>query len=156
LRYDAVVIQGWNYALYPLALLAARRAGLPVFMRAESVLLPGAEDAGATARRRIKDALLRRYLGACAGALAASSGNRRLGMRYGVPAERIFLAPYAVDGERFRLSAEQRQTARRSLRSELGLGDAPVLLFCGKLIAVKAPALLLAAYAELRESGTAA
>ena len=161
-RYDAVVIQGWNYALYPLALLAARRAGLPVLMRAESARLPGAEPA-ATPRQLAKDAILRRYLGACAGALAVSSGNRRLLVHYGMPPARIFSSPYAVDGERFRRSPEQRQAAQAVLRARLGLptggpGDAapPILLYCGKLVPVKEPQLLLAAFAALRRGGTPA
>lgn len=161
-RYDAVVIQGWNYALYPLALLAARRAGLPVLMRAESARLPGAEP-DATPRQLAKDAILRRYLGACAGALAVSSGNRRLLVHYGMPPARIFSSPYAVDGERFRRSPEQRQAAQAVLRAQLGLpaggpGDAapPILLYCGKLVPVKEPQLLLAAFAALRRGGTPA
>ncbi len=163
-RYDAVVIQGWNYALYPLALLAARRAGLPVLMRAESACLPG-EVPAATPRQRAKDAVLRRYLGACAGALAVSSGNRRLLLHYGMPPERVFSSPYAVDGERFRRSPEQRLAAQAALRARLGLQAGapvvaalppPILLYCGKLVPVKEPQLLLAAFAALRRGGTPA
>ena len=152
-HFDAVVIQGWNYALYPLALLAARKAGLPVLMRAESGLLPGHVPAA----RPLKDLILRRYLGMCAGALAVSSGNRRLLEHYGIPSARIFHSPYAVDGARFVLSERDRQEARQRLRSSLGMGvehaAVPVLLACGKLTAVKQPQLLLAAYAALRQSG---
>lgn len=168
-RYDAVVIQGWNYALYPLALLAARRAGIPVLMRAESVRLRDDPPAAAgTPRARLREAVLRRYLGACAGALAVSSGNRRLLQHYGVPTERIFFSPYTVDSARFRLAPAERQTARRALRAQLSLaggsaggegegeGGPPVLLYCGKLIPIKEPQLLLTAFAALRRSGVVA
>lgn len=166
-RYDAVVIQGWNYALYPLALLAARRAGIPVLMRAESMRLPDEPGVERTPRRLVKElvkeSVLRRYLGACAGALAVSSGNRRLLAHYGMPAERIFASPYAVDGTRFQLPPAERQAARQRLRAQLGLagtadgeGGTPLLLYCGKLIPVKEPQLLLSAYAALRRSGVAA
>ena len=162
-RYDAVVIQGWNYALYPLALLAARRSGIPVLMRAESMRLPSEPEAERTPRQFVKEAVLRRYLGACAGALAVSSGNRRLLSHYGMPAERIFASPYAVDGARFQLPPQEQQAARLRLRAQLGLagaadadGGPPLLLYCGKLIPVKAPQLLLSAYAALRRSGVAA
>jgi len=162
-RYDAVVIQGWNYALYPLALLAARRAGLPVLMRAESACLPG-EAPAVTPRQLAKDAVLRRYLGACAGALAVSSGNRRLLLHYGMPPARVFSSPYAVDGERLRRSSAQRLAAQAALRARLGLqagapaavGEPPILLYCGKLVAVKDPQLLLAGFAALRRGGTPA
>jgi glycosyltransferase involved in cell wall biosynthesis len=159
--YDAVVIQGWNYALYPLALLAARRAGLPVLMRAESACLPG-EAPAATLRQRGKELILRRYLGACAGALAVSSGNRRLLLHYGMAPERVFCSPYAVDGERFQRSPAQRLAARQALQAQLGLpadpaaAAPPIVLFCGKLVPVKDPQLLLAAFAALRQGGTPA
>jgi len=159
-RFDAVLILGWNYALYPLALLAARTAGLPVILRGDSVRYRDADDEEADseglARGRLvlKRWLLAKYLGSCAAVLAVSTGNRRLLRHYGVPDSRIFPAPYAVDGERFRLSASEAQQARQKLRQQLRVvDDRPLLLFCGKLSHVKAPALLLSAYARLRSTG---
>lgn len=156
--FDAVLIQGWNYALYPLALAAARLRGLPVLLRGESVLLRADAERLATAdlRRRAKRQLVRAYLRSCAAALAVSTGNRRLLQSYGVPESRIFFSPYAVDGAHFRLSPNDRAAARAALRRELGLdGDAPLFLFVGKLIAVKAPELLLRAFARLSASDAA-
>lgn len=152
-RFDAVVIQGWNYALYPLALLAAKLYGLPVIIRCESVLLPEAAQKAAWKRH-----ILKRYLSACAAALAVSSGNRRLLLSYGVPPERIFFSPYAVDGARFALPKKERDAARARWRKKLGITDdkTPLLLFCGKLISVKAPALLLESFFTLRSQGIAA
>ena len=43
-RFDAVVILGWNYALYPLALAAARAAGLPVILRGDTVRYADADE----------------------------------------------------------------------------------------------------------------
>ncbi len=148
-RFDAAVIQGWNYALYPLALLSARLNRLPVLLRGESPLLP--QDA---ARGRLKHRLLSAYLSLCAGALAVSSGNRRLLRSYGMPEERIFLSPYAVDGDRFALPEAERSAARAALRKELRLSDeVPLLISVGKLQPVKDPGLFLWAYAALRKEG---
>jgi glycosyltransferase involved in cell wall biosynthesis len=145
--FDAVVIQGWNYALYPLALAVARWRRLPVLLRCESV----------TPRDGCKRELLRRYLGACAATLAVSTGNRRLLVSYGVPPERIFFSPYAVDGHRFALPAPERQAARAAWRQRLNIDDAmPLLLFAGKLLPVKAPELLLQAFFALRRLGVKA
>lgn len=153
-RFDAVLIQGWNFALYPLALAAARLRGLPVLIRAESVRFAD-EPPAATPRAALKRAVLRRYLGACAAALYVSSANRRLLADYGVPDERLFASPYAVDGARFALPAAEHRAARASVRARLGVrSDQPLLLFVGKLQPVKAPALLLDAYAALRARGT--
>lgn len=155
-RFDAVVIQGWNYALYPLALLAARLHGLPVLLRGESPLLPGdlSPKDDSSPRGRARRLVLSRYLGLCAGVLAVSSGNRRLLAALGVPPERIFLSPYAVDGERFALPAAERAQARSTWRAELGVAEGvPLLLSVGKLQPVKDPALLLLAYGMLRKEG---
>lgn len=157
-RYDAVVIHGWNYACYPLALLSARLRGLPVLMRGESPLLPGEPDEPATARARLRrwlrQGVLRPYLSLCAGALAVSSGNRRLLLQLGMPPERIFFSPYAVEGERFCLPEAERAVARAQLRAELAVGkEVPLIVSVGKLQPIKEPLLLLSAYARLRAQG---
>lgn len=158
--FDAVVIQGWNYALYPAALFFARSADLPVLVRCESVRTAddGYEDRKRSSlRETLKQPLLRRYLGECAAGLAVSTANRRMLLHYGMPPERIFSSPYAVDGERFTLTDEVRQEARRRWRKKLGVSDkTPLLLFVGKLIDVKAPQLLLQAFTAMRARDTAA
>ena len=159
-RFDAVLILGWNYALYPLALSTAVAHRLPVILRGDSVRYVDADDVDADseglarARLWLKTWTLRRYIGQCAATLAVSSGNARLLRHYGVPDDKIFFAPYAVDSERFRLTDSKYCESRRKVRAELGISDeVPLLLFCGKLSAVKAPSLLLSAYARLRASG---
>ena len=150
--FDAVLIQGWNYALYPLALFFAKTARLPVLLRCESVLLQ--TPSGRSHRATLKRALLGRYLSACAAALAVSSANRRLLLHYGLPPARVFSSPYAVDGQRFALPNDERQIARARLRKQLGVAEqTPLLLFSGKLLPVKAPELLLSAFAALRKRG---
>lgn len=158
-RFDAVVIHGWNYACYPLALAAARLAGVPVLLRGESPLLPGEAPPSERrdARGRLRQLILSRYLGLCAGALAVSSGNRRLLRALGVPEERVFLTPYSIDGERFALPEAERLRARAVLRGALGLpDDVPLILSVGKLQPVKDPLLLLSAYRALRARGVSA
>lgn len=156
-RFDAVLIQGWNCALYPLALAAARRAGLPVLLRGDSVRLPDAVEppVQSSVPRLLKQTALGRYLAACAAVLALSSGNRRRLRDLGVPDEKLFWSPLAVEGDRFALPAPQRQAARRELRARLGLRDeqTPLILLCAKLVPKKEPALLVRAFAALRQSG---
>jgi glycosyltransferase involved in cell wall biosynthesis len=77
--------------------------------------------------------------------------NRRWLLRHGVPHERLFSAPYCVDNQFFQHQAKILQARRAELRRELGItDDAPVVLFCGKLIAKKQPLLLLEAYRRIR------
>ena len=62
-----------------------------------------------------------------------------------------------MDAQRFRLPESEVTLARQRLRRELGIADdRPLLLFCGKLSPVKAPGLLVSAYARLRRQGTEA
>lgn len=157
-HFDAVVIQGWNYALYPMALLAARMHGLPVLLRCESVRpLHAPPPTAQSVPTLLKRELVRCYVKSCAAGLAVSAGNRRLLLHYGLPADRIFSSPYAVDAQRFALPPDTRARHRAAWRQRLGLAaETPLLLFVGKLIPVKAPELLLTAFAALRRGGTAA
>lgn len=159
-RFDAVVILGWNYALYPVALAAARFARIPVILRGDSVRYADADETEARLSpkdrlsARAKRAVLARYVSLCHAGLAVSTGNRRLLLHAGMPAERIFFAPYAVEDRRFRLPDAELAQKRHDVRAALGCtGDKPVVLFCGKLSPVKAPELLLSAFARLRQTG---
>lgn len=155
--FDAVLIQGWNYALYPMALVAARLHGLPVLLRCESVRPSEQKETLQPLGTRLKRELVRCYVSSCAAGLAVSAGNRRLLLHYGLPAQRIFSSPYAVDAQRFALPPEPRASARRLWRQRLGVAESvPLLLFVGKLIPVKAPELLLHAFAALRRRGVSA
>ena len=60
---------------------------------------------------------------------------------------------YCVDNERLQQSAAELRARRGELRSAFGVaGDAPVVLFCGKLIEKKQPLMLIEAFlARVRE-----
>ena len=58
----------------------------------------------------------------------------------GVPAERIFLMPYAVDNRRFIAASRLSAAERREMRASLGVGDdRPIVLYAGQIPAEKAP-----------------
>jgi glycosyltransferase involved in cell wall biosynthesis len=60
------------------------------------------------------------------------------------------MAPYAVDNHFFQQAADELLPKRVSLRREYGLpDDAPVFLFCGKLIDVKRPLDVVEAFARI-------
>jgi len=73
--------------------------------------------------------------------------NRKFYKFYGVPDEKLFSAPYAVDNERFQKEYEKLKDKKEELRKELGIEpDDVVILFVGKLIPKKRPMDLLKAY----------
>lgn len=145
-RYDAVIVHGYAHATEWLGFLGAWRSGTPILLRGESTLLGRRTPWVAAAKRLALGTLLRRIHGA----LAIGTRNREFYRAYGVPDDRIFWVPYAVDNARFRAEADRWQSSRASLREALGLPrDLAVVLYAGKLVPRKRPLDLLEAYARV-------
>ena len=144
-RPDAVIVGGWNALPLLQALWAGRRLGIPCLVRAES--------SGLRPRppwtRALHRGLLSRF-GAC---LAIGESNRRFYLRSGVPAERIFPAPYFADNDRFAAQAERWMPERDAIRAGWGIAPAEVcFLFAGKLVPKKRLLDFLAACGTARRS----
>ncbi len=144
---DALWIHGYAHPSNLRALLAAKRAGIPVLLRGES--LPGSKAHRgwrARARRKVLGPLLER-VDAC---LAIGSDNADFYREFGVAEERIHLMPYAVDNQRFEADATAARSRREELRSQLGLeAGRPVIAYASKFIERKRADLLLESYADL-------
>ena len=151
-KYDALIMHGWHYVTFWLAHLVARAEKIPVFMHSESplnqeLLKPGWKLA-------LKKIILGWLFNSCKRFLAIGSENRKFYEYYGVPSEKIFLTPYAVDNERLVHEYEANRHRKVEFRKEAGiLPDSVVILFSGKLVAKKRPMDLLRAF-ELLESKT--
>ena len=66
--------------------------------------------------------------------------------------KRLFAMPYAVDNAHFRTGAERAAAGRNSFLASLGIAaDRPRIVFSGKLTPIKAPDVLLEAFARLGE-----
>jgi glycosyltransferase involved in cell wall biosynthesis len=150
-RFDALIVHGWAYATNWLAFAACAWLGIPLLLRGESNGLR--EPRGW--RRALKRIGLGWLLRQAAGVLAIGSLNRRFYERHGVRADRIFFAPYAVDNAFFRHAAAG--VSRAALRREQGIAEnATVFAFCGKLIGIKRPLDVLAAFERLQGRDRAA
>jgi glycosyltransferase involved in cell wall biosynthesis len=135
-------VEGWR--LKPLwdAVKAARRLGVRVWMRGESNDLKRDSWWKGAVKRRV----LGRHLAQVDQFLCIGAANRRLYEGYGVASEKLALAPYAVDNDRFRLQAAELRPQRAALRRAWNIPeDAYCILFCGKFIAKKRPQDLVAA-----------
>jgi glycosyltransferase involved in cell wall biosynthesis len=129
-RPDAVVVSGWQSLPFLQAIRACEKLGIRCLVRGESSAL----------RRRPwwTRAIHRRLLARFDACLAIGRANHRFYRENGVPPERLFLAPYFVDEERFREAAERLAPRREEIRREWGLSREDVcFLFAGKLIAKK-------------------
>jgi glycosyltransferase involved in cell wall biosynthesis len=86
--------------------------------------------------------------------LAIGSRNRDYYRSFGVPDEKLYWAPYAVDNDWFALGESEREAARARVRSRLGVGpDTVVFASSAKLIARKRPVDLVDAVVTLRCRG---
>jgi glycosyltransferase involved in cell wall biosynthesis len=148
-RFDALLVMGWHLKSYVQGLIAAKRLGLPVLVRGDSHL-----DTPRSSLKRIAKALayphLLRLFDA---ALYVGQRSRAYYTYYGYPERRLFFSPHCVDTEWF--AARATAEVRAELRSAFGVSpEARMVLFAGKLMALKQPADLVRAVAICREGGS--
>jgi glycosyltransferase involved in cell wall biosynthesis len=147
--FDAVVVHGHTPAALLLGAMAARTAGVPVFARADTHLGLRRGGLKRVLRRPVMSALYRQ----CAGVLAIGTANRAFYQAMGVPDERIFLMPLAVDNARFAPAAGLDQLA---ISSRLRVTDeVPIILYAAKFSPGKRPGDLIRAAARVKQSGLA-
>ena len=129
-------------------MLTAFAAGIPVILRGETTLLPHMPSWKAAIKRAVLSLLFKKV----SGFLAIGRYNAEFYEAYGVPKEKIFLVPYAVDNSFFLSKAEEQLPEKIELKRNVGIpDDLPVVLFSGKLLDVKRPMDLLMAFAEVSE-----
>jgi glycosyltransferase involved in cell wall biosynthesis len=123
--------------------------GVPVLLRAES---HPRVDPPSAAKKYAKYLALRALFSRLAGFLCIGTLNKAYYQHFGVPESRLFWCPYTVDNAFFRRHADALASQRHALRAQWGILDSrPVILFAGKLGAVKQPLLLLEAYRRVRQ-----
>lgn len=132
----ALWVNGWDVFGYWQAVWAAKKVGVEVWLRGES------NDLARTPlwKRAIKRVVLGQLFRRVDRFLYIGSANRRLYEKFGIPKERLFPAPYAVDNERFAKQADAIRDQRSEIRKQWGIPeDAFCVLFCGKFIPKKRP-----------------
>jgi len=141
---DAILMLGYNYASH-LALLAwAKLRGVPLIFRGDSHFL------GRPHQPRLRKAMLRLLYAAFDSLTFVGKANRDYFRVLGVPQERLFFAPHAVDDEHFNPANAEHQLTAQRLRDSLGITPSQrVLLFAGKLYGHKNPRGLLEAFLSL-------
>jgi glycosyltransferase involved in cell wall biosynthesis len=146
-RFDALWVHGYAHQGLLRGIAAARSLGLKILLRGDSQLNDSGRGAAALAIKRI---VLPRLLRLIDGAMAIGTRNREYYRYYGVPNERIFTMPHAVDNDYFAAAAARARPDRERLRAELGLpAGRPVILFAAKLQDYKRPDDLLEAFIRL-------
>lgn len=153
-RFEVLWIHGYNRWFHWLAMWSAKRLGLKVLIRDEATLSSSRRNIG---KRLLKTGFFMGLNRLADGFLAIGSLNREYYRHYGIPEEKIFWMPYAVDNSFFQTKARKAGARREEWRRELGLAPGrSVILFLGKLEPRKRPADLLAAYIHLTRKGAMA
>ncbi|WP_082780867.1 glycosyltransferase family 4 protein [Cephaloticoccus primus] len=137
---DAVLLFGYNYWTH-LDIILRRPA--PLLFRGDSTLLRDKPPQG------LKRLALRFIYSRFSSFLPVGKANIAYFRYCGVPHRKLFLCPHCVDIEHFSPTSKRALEAK-ALRASLNISEeATVLLFAGKLIAVKNPCLLLLAFLRI-------
>ena len=148
--FDAMIVHGHTPAAMILAAVAAKASRIPVLMRCETHLGLRRSVLKRLLRHQVIGSLYRQF----DAVLAIGSANRDFYRAIGVPADRIFPMPYAVDNGRFVAGSLLSATERRDVRAALGVGDErPIVLYAAKFQPRKRSEDLLRAAALLNEAG---
>lgn len=150
LRPGVVVVGGWSQPAFWVALVAARLLRAPLVAWVEST----ARDArsGGGALERAKRAMIAR----CSGFLVPGRASREYLESLGVPADRIQVAPNAVDTAIFRdaVAAARAADGREGVRARLGVpAEGCLVLAVARLAPEKGIDVLLAAASALETAG---
>jgi glycosyltransferase involved in cell wall biosynthesis len=151
-KLDVLVVYGWHLKSYLQAAKSARKLRIPVMVRTDSHL----DTPRPLLKRVFKAAVHPAFLQQFAMFLATGSRAAQYLRRYCVPESRIRIVPYCIDVATFASTAERGRANRERLRAELGAVDGEqIVLFVGKLIALKGIPILIEALARLAASGRA-
>jgi glycosyltransferase involved in cell wall biosynthesis len=135
-KYDAVLVNGWNYKSAWQAIWAAWKSGVKVMVRGDSHL----HFDRSRSVRLTKSLAYRHFVPRFDACLAPGRWSREYFEHYGARRDRIFFVPHVVDfnfmeSEVQRLSAERPESRREWKLRE----DSFVFLFAGKFTETKRP-----------------
>jgi glycosyltransferase involved in cell wall biosynthesis len=154
--YDALLVNGWGSVTSLAALLSPRLSRwrrTRVLMRGETNPLRHIPSP----RRQVRRAALQALLHRVDRAVAIGTLNASFYRDFGVPEERITIAPYSVDNAFFASRSADAQRDPSAARARLGLPSGVTLfLWVAKIYDGKRPFDVLRAFAETRRRSRAA
>jgi len=144
-RPQVILCGGYNYAASWRAAYWAVRRSIPFLLWLESTA------ADARQQRPLVEALKRRFFNLSSGMVVPGIAARDYALSFGVPEERIFVAPNAIDTDLFQRAAAKALENATRVHAALEL-PARFFLNVGRLVAAKGVFDLLDGYAKLEPS----
>jgi len=144
---DAILIFGWNYKAHNEA-MKYFKGKIPIYFRGDSTLID--EQGG------IKQLLRRLYLKWVYRntdyAFYVGKNNKEYFLAHGIPDDKLFFAPHAIDNDRFNDSTGEYSKEAKDMRKELGIPEKDVvILFVGKFESKKNPLILIEAAKRIND-----
>jgi len=146
---DVLVVNGWLYFSYVMAIVTAKILGVKVWIRTDNPL--NQELLKPRWKRIIKQIIIKPFLFKMVDAfLYVGKQNYDFYRYYGVKPEKLFLSPHSVDNNRFNNIYQNLYPQKTNIKAKLSIPENhTVILFCGKLIPKKNPVALLDAFTRL-------
>jgi glycosyltransferase involved in cell wall biosynthesis len=153
--FDALWVNGYLYPSNWLAVAAARLRGTKVLVRSELDLVDQSLGQRAAPLRRMRDAVLGRWIRHADALLYIGERNRQAYLAHGARQDRLYFTPYSVDVENITPATEQTPADRAALRKAWNVPPAAtVILFVAKLIEKKRPIAMIEIADALRMDPT--
>jgi glycosyltransferase involved in cell wall biosynthesis len=135
-RFDAIIVNGWNYRSAWQAMRACWHTGTPLMVRSDSHLL----TERALPKRATKWPLYRWFIPKIDACLPVGTWSRDYFLHYGAKPDKVFVVPHVIDDHYFTEQAVHFQSSRNDLRSRWSLDQETfVFLFAGKFTETKRP-----------------
>ena len=135
-RFDAVMINGWQYKSAWQAMRACWKTKTPVMVRSDSHLHTERPLFKRIAKRPFYSWFISK-LDAC---LPVGKWSSEYFLHYGAAPERVFIVPHVVDTDYFESESQRLEPQCETLRAQWGLDDSTaVFLFAGKFTEIKRP-----------------
>lgn len=145
-RFDCLIVYGYAYLSFWLAILSAKSARIPLILATDATRLAPRDGRGW--KIPLKRILLPRIFGLADIVCAPSSATIEFLRSLGIPEDCIVLCHNTVDNDYFAQAAAK--VNRIEVRQRWNIpDDAVVILFCGKLVPWKRPQDVLRAFAAI-------
>lgn len=143
---DAILLFGYAYRSHLRVILSRRLRSIPLLFRGDSHDLARSRGLRTRLGRAVRQLLFPRF----AAFLSVGKAHTNYLLNSRVPERRIHRSPHCVDNARFQEAASDAEAQASRWKDELGIPpEALVVLFAGKLEAVKRPLDLLEAFLSL-------